>query len=451
MIDINNIKNIYFIGIGGIGMSALARFFKERGSVVKGYDKTNTPLTKTLIQEGIDIHFEDSIHALNKEAQLVVYTPAIPANHQGLNWYKENGYHVVKRSEVLQFISQMMQAICVAGTHGKTTISTMIAHVLRHTSYGCNAFLGGISSNYENNYWSSENDCAVIEADEYDRSFLKLFPHIAVVTAMDADHLDIYGTVEEMEQCYLEFISQIKDTLVYKHGLKHAANFKSPNKVSYSLQNDVANYYASDILMQNGTYIFTFNKYNEPIAEIKLNIGGMHNVENAIATLAVCDVMKLDVKKVAIAIAYFKGVKRRFEYILKNEKLVYVDDYAHHPEELKMLLSSAKSLFPNKKLSIIFQPHLFTRTRDFVDGFAESLDIADEVILLDIYPARELPITGITSQIILDKMSMNNKHILTKQGAMAWVEASSFDIIITAGAGDIDTMIEPIKEKLLMK
>lgn len=443
--NLNSIKNVYFVGIGGIGMSALARFFKERGCNVSGYDKTNTPLTEQLMKEGMNIHFSEDLNLIDKNVDVVVYTPAIPKQHAELVWYQENNYKVVKRSDVLQYISDEMQAVCVAGTHGKTTISTLISHILRHTEYGCNAFLGGISSNYGVNYWSSSNSCAVIEADEYDRSFLKLHPHIAVVTAMDADHLDIYGTVEEMERCYIEFVSQVKDTVVYKHGLKHSSLFKAPNKVSYSLQNDAATYYASNVRMKNGSYTFTFNKEGIEVADITLNIGGMHNVENCIAALAVCDLMKVDIEKVKLAIAAFKGVKRRFEYIVKNDKNVYIDDYAHHPEELKMLLSSAKALFPNRKLSVVFQPHLFTRTRDFVDGFAESLDIADEVILLDIYPARELPIEGITSEIILNKMANPNKNILSKEGVLKWVEASSLDVLVTAGAGDIDTLINPIR------
>ena len=446
--DIKQQKKVHFIGLGGIGMSALARFFKERNCKVSGYDKTNTPLTEKLMQEGIDIHFTEDLNLINKEVDLVVYTPAIPKQQIELVWYQENNYQVVKRSDVLQYISDEMQAVCVAGTHGKTTISTLISHILRHTEYGCNAFLGGISSNYGVNYWSSSNSCAVIEADEYDRSFLKLHPHIAVVTAMDADHLDIYGTVEEMERCYIEFVSQVKDTVIYKHGLKNSSLFKAPKKVSYSLQNDAATFYATDIKMQNGSYTFTFNKEGNALATISLNIGGMHNVENCIAAFAVCDLMKVDMKKVELAIADFKGVKRRFEYILKNEKCVYIDDYAHHPEELKMLLSSAKALFPNKKVSVVFQPHLFTRTRDFVDGFAESLDLADEVILLDIYPARELPIEGVTSEIILNKMGINNKHILSKEGVMKWIEASNFEVLVTAGAGDIDALIHPIKNIL---
>jgi UDP-N-acetylmuramate--alanine ligase len=446
--NLATIQRVYFVGIGGIGMSALARFFNEKNVHVSGYDKTPTPLTQILQTEGIDIHFTEDISLIDQQADLVIYTPAIPAAHAELVWYQQNKYNVVKRSDVLQYISEQMNAVCVAGTHGKTTISTLIAHILRHTGYGCNAFLGGISSDYGVNYWSSTNECAVIEADEYDRSFLKLKPSIAVVTAMDADHLDIYGTAEEMERCYLQFVSQIKDTLVYKHGLHRSKEFTAPNQVSYSLQNDAATYYASDIRMNQGSYHFTFCKQGDAIAEIDLNIGGMHNVENTIAALAVCDLLHIDIEKVKLAISDFKGVKRRFEYIIKNNNLVYIDDYAHHPEELRMLISSAKALFRNRKVSVIFQPHLFTRTRDFVDGFAESLDLADEVILLDIYPARELPIEGITSQIILDKMSLNNKHILQKSSILDWAKASQLDVLITAGAGDIDTLINPLKELL---
>jgi len=449
--NLDNLHSVYFIGIGGIGMSALARFFNERKVNVSGYDKTPTPLTDLLIKEGIKIHFEENIDLINKEVDLVVYTPAIPATHIELIWYQQSQIEVVKRSDVLQSISHYMQAICVAGTHGKTTISTLISHILRHTNYGCNAFLGGISSNYGVNYWQSENKCAVIEADEYDRSFLKLQPSIAVVTAMDADHLDIYGTVEEMERCYLQFITQIKDTLVYKHGLKHSNQFQAPNKVSYSLQNDASTYYASNIKMSNGSYSFTFNKEGHELGDIVLHIGGMHNIENTIAALAVCNLLNLDIEKVKLAVEAFKGVKRRFEYIIKNDHIVYIDDYAHHPEELKMLISSAKTLFKGRKVSVVFQPHLFTRTRDFVDGFAESLDLADEVILLDIYPARELPIEGVTSEIILNKMSLNNKHILSKESTLKWVEASRLEILITAGAGDIDNLIEPIKNILSNK
>lgn len=446
--NIQSIKRIYFIGIGGIGMSALARFFNERKVIVSGYDKTSTPLTQTLESEGMHIHYTDDTALLDPNADLVVYTPAIPANHAEWHWYQQNNFQVVKRSDVLQYISESMQSVCVAGTHGKTTVSTMIGHLLRDTGYGCNAFLGGIASNYGVNYWSSENNCAVIEADEYDRSFLKLFPKIAVVTAMDPDHLDIYGTPEEMERCYIQFVSQIHDTVIYKHGLKRGREFNAPQKYTYSLQNDAATYYASDIRMKDGAYSFTLCKKGLVIGRFDLNIGGMHNIENAVAALAVMDVMGVDVDLQLSALANFRGVKRRFEYIIKNQSHVYIDDYAHHPEELRMLLTSAKTLFPDRKLCVIFQPHLYSRTRDFVDGFAESLDIADEVILLDIYPARELPIPGINSQLIINKMGIPLKQILSKDGVLQWVQATQPLLLITAGAGDIDTLVPQIKSLL---
>lgn len=446
---IDALHRVYFIGIGGIGMSALARFFNERGVIVSGYDKTPTPLTEQLQQEGIAIHFNEDPGKLDSQADLVVYTPAIPQQHAEWAWYRSSGIEIVKRSDVLKAISESMQAVCVAGTHGKTTISTLVAHILRHTGFGCNAFLGGISVNFGVNYWKSDNPYAVIEADEYDRSFLKLQPYIAVVTAMDADHLDIYGTVEEMERCYLQFITQVRDTLIFKHGLTHSAQFDAPHKVSYSLQNDAADFYASDIVMQHGSFAFTFNYHGEALGRFDLNIGGMHNVENTVAALAVAHLLQLDMEKVGLAVAAFTGVKRRFEYVVKNETTVYIDDYAHHPEELRMLISSAKALFRGRKVSVIFQPHLFTRTRDLADGFAASLDLADEVILLDIYPARELPIEGISSNTILDRMALNNRHLLSKTAALDWVKAAKPELLITAGAGDIDNLVEPIKQRLL--
>jgi UDP-N-acetylmuramate--alanine ligase len=445
---LNQIHSVYFIGIGGIGMSALARFFKERGAVVSGYDKTMTVLTEKLQGEGMDIHYEDNLALLNKQVDLVVYTPAIPSTHTELNWYLQNGYMVVKRSDVLQYISQSMQAICVAGTHGKTTMSTMIAHVLRHSDYGCNAFLGGISANYGVNYWYNENQTAVIEADEYDRSFLKLFPYIAVLSAMDADHLDIYGTVEEMEKCYLQFVSQVKDTLIYKHGLKHSRLFTAPHMLTYSSQNDAADYYAGDIVMQQGSYHLTAYRCGERLGEMDLPLGGMHNIENAMAAVAVADLLEISFEAIAKAFAVFVGVKRRFEYIIRNNHQVMIDDYAHHPEELRTLISSARSLFPQQKVSVIFQPHLYSRTRDLVDGFAASLDLADEVILMDIYPARELPIEGVTSAIIAEKMSISAVHILSREGVLQWVEVARPSLLITAGAGDIDTLVDPIKKIL---
>ncbi len=449
--NLNKFHSVYFIGIGGIGMSAIARFFNQRNVAVSGYDKVETVLTKQLVEEGIPIHYEENIALLNPKADLVVYTPAIPSHHIELQWYQQQGFTIVKRSDILKMISEEMNAICVAGTHGKTTITTMIAHILRDSSYGCNAFLGGISSNYGVNYWSNENSTAVIEADEYDRSFLKLFPTIAVVTAMDPDHLDIYGTKDEMEKCYLQFIAQIKNTLVYKHGMKHSLSFKVPNKISYSLLNEAADYYASDVQAKNGSYQFNIWKGENNLGQLQLNIGGLHNVENAVAAFAVASLLEIEFEKIQNAIATFKGVKRRFEYIIKNENLVFIDDYAHHPEELKMLLQSAKSLFPGQKIRVVFQPHLYSRTKDFAEEFARSLDLADEVILLDIYPARELPIEGVNSQLILQYMSLNNKHVLSKEGLLEWVKHTQFDVLITAGAGDIDQLVHPIKKLLESK
>lgn len=451
--NVRELKRVYFIGIGGIGMSALARFFREQGAVVKGYDRTETELTKQLVDEGMEVHYTDDVKLLDKEAQLVIYTPAIPPAHTELNWYRDNSYAVYKRSDVLQWITEMMHAITVAGTHGKTTISTMTAYLLRETGYGCNAFLGGVSVNYDKNYWSSANDTAVVEADEYDRSFLKLFPDIAVLTAMDADHLDIYGTVEEMEKAFIQYTANIKagGTLVAKHGLHRGADLKGDKKLTYSLQNDAADVYAHNIQQRDGEYIFDIQGKNWDMQEMHLAIGGMHNVENAVAAITVTQLLGINADKVKKALPGFKGVKRRFEYIVKNERVVYIDDYAHHPAELAALIKSAKQLFKGRKCVIAFQPHLFTRTRDLADGFAESLDMADEVILLDIYPARELPIEGVSATMIKDRMQNKSCTILSKQGLLQYVKEAPLSLFITAGAGDIDQLIEPVKEILEQK
>lgn len=451
--NVREINRVYFIGIGGIGMSALARFFRERGAEVSGYDKTETPLTMQLVAEGIKVHYTDDIQLLDKEAQLVVFTPAIPKDHTELNWYRDNHYHVFKRSDVLQSITQTMHAITVAGTHGKTTISTMTAYLLRETNYGCNAFLGGISVNYGKNYWSSENDTAVIEADEYDRSFLKLSPDIAVLTAIDPDHLDIYGTAEEMESAFIQYTKNIKigGTLLVKHGLHRASDLRGPMTITYSLQNDAADVYGANIVQRDGGYIFDVIGEDWKLENVHLNIGGMHNVENAIAAIAVTELLGIDGDEVKKALAQFKGIGRRFEYVLKTEKVVYIDDYAHHPEELAALIRSAKHLFPSRRCVVCFQPHLFSRTRDFADGFAQSLDMADEVILLDIYPARELPMEGVTSEMIAERMSNPAHTILSKEGLLEYVKAAPVDMFITAGAGDIDKLTGPIKNILLNK
>lgn len=431
-------------------MSALARFFRQQGAVVNGYDRTETELTIQLASEGMGIHYTDDEQLLDKETELVVYTPAIPQDHKELNWYRDNNYQVYKRSDVLEWITKAMHAVTVAGTHGKTTISTMTAYLLRETGYGCNAFLGGISVNYNSNYWSSDNDAAVVEADEYDRSFLKLHPDVAVLTAMDPDHLDIYGTAEQMEEAFIQYTANIKDggTLLVKHGLRRHNDLHGANIVTYSLQNDAADIYAANIVQKQGGYTFDVIGQDWKIEGLHLQVGGMHNVENAVAAIAVTWLLEIDEDKVKEALASFKGVKRRFEYLVRNDSVVYIDDYAHHPEELAALIKGAKHLFPKRKCVVSFQPHLFSRTRDLADGFAQSLDMADEVILLDIYPARELPMEGVTSQMIADRMANPAHTILSKEGLLEYVKTAPLDLFITAGAGDIDKLTEPITEIL---
>ncbi len=448
--NINDIQRVYFIGIGGIGMSALARFFSQRGAAVSGYDRTETDLTKKLVTEGINVHYSDDASLLDKDAELVVYTPAIPASNKILNWYRDNGYKVYKRSDVLQWITEYMFAITIAGTHGKTTTTTMVGYLLRETGVGCNAFLGGTSGNYNTNYWSSETNTAVVEADEYDRSFLKLQPDIAILTAMDADHLDIYGTVEQMEQAYIDYTKNIEHngTLIVKHGLKRIGELEATNVVTYSLQNDAADVYGKNIMMKEGSYEFDVVYKGEELEGFKLNMGGMHNVENAIAAIAVTQLMEVEPADVKKALAEFNGVKRRFEYVVKNDDVVYIDDYAHHPEELATLIKSAKLLFKDRKCVVVFQPHLYSRTRDLAEGFADSLSLADEVILLDIYPAREEPIEGVTAELIAKSMSNPNCTVLSKDGLLKYVEVAPLDLLITAGAGDIDKLVTPIKEIL---
>ncbi|RYG51288.1 MAG: UDP-N-acetylmuramate--L-alanine ligase [Chitinophagaceae bacterium] len=461
---LDTIREVYFIGIGGIGMSAIARFFHSKGVKVSGYDKTPTPLTKELEALGIPIHYEEDLSLVNENADLVVYTPAIPATHKELLYYQQKGQKIVKRSDVLQLISESSFNICIAGTHGKTTITTMVAHLLRHTGFGCNAFLGGIAVNYGTNFWSDPKNVCVIEADEYDRSFLKLSPDIAIITAMDADHLDIYGTADSVEQAFIDFSDKIKPngSLFRQFGLKRgrelAKGLAAGNDANYtySLQNENADVYGKNIKLDNGGYDFDVVFRDNVVENVRLNMGGMHNVENAIAAIAVACSLGIDNDKISAAVEAFRGVKRRFEYIIRNNKLVFVDDYAHHPEELRALINGARSLFRQKKCTIIFQPHLYSRTRDFADGFAEVLDLADEVILLPIYPARELPMEGVSSQMILDRMKNTNGKVMDKQTLLDWIEndykkninEEFGNLLITAGAGDIDTLLTPIRDLL---
>ncbi len=453
MIEVNNIKRIYFIGIGGIGMSAIARYFNAKGVTVSGYDKTETPLTKQLVAEGIKVHYEDNIEFIDKAAELVVFTPAVPKDHQELNYCLQHNYTVVKRSDVLGAITNSSFNVCVAGTHGKTTTSTMVAHILRHSEFGGNAFLGGIASNYNSNFWSSEKNVCVVEADEYDRSFLKLNPDIAIITAMDPDHLDIYGTAENVEQAFIDFSAKLKTggLLISKYGLKRSSELKAADHISYHLDDDKADVYAANIKTDNGSYSFDLVTKTWQLNNVVLNMGGMHNIENVIAAITVAHHLHIEDEKIKAAVSSFKGVKRRFEYIVKNDEVVYIDDYAHHPDELKALLGGAKNLFPERKCTVIFQPHLFSRTKDFADAFAKTLDMADGIILLPIYPARELPVEGVTSEMILNKMENEHRSVKTKDEVLQWVAQNKSGLIITAGAGDIDTLASPIKTILLNK
>ncbi|MBU3714836.1 MAG: UDP-N-acetylmuramate--L-alanine ligase [Ferruginibacter sp.] len=430
-------------------MSALARYFKSRGVKVSGYDKTETPLTRQLQLEGIDLHFEDNVNLVDHNADLVIYTPAIPKEHNEYQFLLQNGYPILKRSEVLGLITAESLNICVAGTHGKTTTSTMIAHILRHSGFGCNAFLGGISANYDTNFWSSRNNVCVVEADEYDRSFLKLKPDVAVITAIDPDHLDIYQTEEKFREAFIEFASKIKNDglLIYKLGLENEG-LGSSRQMSYSLNNEHAAIYAKNINHQNGAYTFDIVINDELISGFKLQMGGMHNIENMVAAIAVARHCGLSEESIKKAVSTFKGVKRRFEYIINEKNAVMIDDYAHHPEELKTLIQSAKSLFPGFKCTVIFQPHLYSRTRDFASGFSDSLSLADEVYVLPIYPAREKEIPGVNSELIVSRMDRSRTFMCSKEKLLEIMEAKSKEnsshLLITSGAGDIDAMVKPI-------
>ena len=465
--EIKKIRSVYFIGIGGIGMSAIARFFHSNGIKVSGYDRSETELIKELEAEGLEIHFDENVEVIPKDVDIVVYTPAVPKDHRELVFYQQHGYKVVKRSDVLQMITKSSFNICVAGTHGKTTTTTMIAHLLRDSGYGCNAFLGGISVNYGTNFWSqtpagasegNDKNVCVVEADEYDRSFLKLDPDIAVISSMDPDHLDIYGTAQAMEEAFIDFSDKIKPggLLISKFGLKRGKDLQARRHLTYSLQNETADAYAENIRMKNGSYEFDVVIKDNRLEDVILNMGGMHNVENAVAAITVASSLEIENDKIRGAVESFKGVKRRFEYIIKNERIVFIDDYAHHPEELRALIQGAKTLFRQKKCTIIFQPHLYSRTRDLANGFAEVLDLADEVILLPIYPARELPIEGVSSEMILERMKNTAKKVMNKDDLLKWIKTDYIknintefgQVLITAGAGDIDTMVEPLKEIL---
>lgn len=447
--ELANINRVYLIGIGGIGMSGLARYFKKRGCVVCGYDKTATALTDALISEDIAIVFKDEIEDIpagfhqNDDHTLIIYTPAIPANSAILNFFKSKNFALRKRSEVLGILSKGMFTIAVAGTHGKTTTSCMVAHILKDSGYDCSAFLGGIATNYGSNVLFGDNNTLVVEADEYDRSFLTLHPDITVITSMDADHLDIYGDKEHFKESFQLFALQLKN----KGKLLHKQGLDLKGGITYSAEKN-ADIQALNIRVDEGNFYFDFKDPLTGITDIQSGLPGLHNVENALAAIEIALLLGIPADKIIRALAGFKGVKRRFEYIVKSTSHIYIDDYAHHPEELRACIQAVKTLFPDKKLTTVFQPHLYTRTRDFADGFAEVLSLTDELIMLDIYPARELPIAGVSSEMILDKVSIADKKKLGKQEVLDLVEAEKPELLLTVGAGDIDTLVKPLKNIL---
>ncbi len=448
--NLKEIKKVYFLGIGGIGMSALARYFKSLGAEVSGYDKTSTALTDQLVTEGIKVTFEDDVASLPKELDMVIYTPAIPKDHKGFNFYKDNNYNLKKRSEILGIISADKFSICVAGSHGKTTVSAMIAHILTHSGFGCSAFLGGIATNYNSNYIQHNNDIVVIEADEFDRSFHRLAPDMAVITAIDTDHLDIYGSKEKIEDAFVEFTEKIAEDgfLVMKQGTGIDDRLPTLDKAFYSLMDTSADVYCSKYWVVEGGYVFTIKYYDKEFVGFRLNIGGFHNIENAIAAFTIAKELKISNDHIKAALASFKGIKRRFEMIVNTDKVVYIDDYAHHPEEIRVFLESVRELYPNKKITAVFQPHLFSRTKDLATGFAEQLSIADDVILLDIYPAREQPMEGVTSDLIFSKLSSKERSSIKKDELLKALKDKKLEVVVTIGAGDIDKLVQPIKELL---
>ncbi len=449
----NDVKRIYFIGIGGIGMSALARYFRLHGAEVFGYDRTPTALTRALEAEGMQVHYDDDVTQIPQDVDLVVFTPAVPKDHRELNWFRENNYPIKKRSEVLGLISQAKRCIAIAGTHGKTTTTTMAAWLLRSCGIDATAFLGGISANFENNFVEGASDWVVVEADEYDRSFLQLHPEIVIINSIDADHLDIYGSAEAVVDSYEQFIRQIKPggKLIYRHGLpleKVADELRTAGRHVFTFGIDEGDYEAFDVRVEDGQMAFGLRSTIFNFSHLRMDYPGRHNVLNATAAMAATLTAGGFTPELPAALAGFRGVKRRFEFIVRTPELVYIDDYAHHPAELEAAISAARMLYPDRKITGIFQPHLFSRTRDFVEDFAAALDKLDEIILLDIYPAREQPIPGVTSRMIADLMTNINVNLTTKAELLDVLKTKNLEVLMTMGAGDVDTMIEPIKQLL---
>jgi UDP-N-acetylmuramate--alanine ligase len=442
--QLENINNVYFIGIGGIGMSALARYFNGRGAEVSGYDKTETVLTKKLVEEGIDIHYEEDLAQLPDHIDLVIYTPAVPATHKELLYLQEKGLPIKKRAEVLGIISRGMRTAAVAGTHGKTSTSTILSYLLREGGIDATAFLGGIALDFESNFVEGKSDWVVVEADEYDRSFLHLSPDVAVILSMDADHLDIYGDKDALyETGFRAFAKKMKPggQLLVHHQWTHLLDGFTMQ--SYGLEK--GDIQARNLRIEEGYFTFDYHSPDEIIENIQFSMPGIHNVENATAAITLALQVGADKDALRAALKRFKGIRRRFEFLYRDDTRAYIDDYAHHPSELEAAISAAKTLFPDKKILGVFQPHLYSRTKDFADGFAAALDQLDIPVLLPIYPARELPIEGVNANMLLEKMKASQKSLVEKADLMDVIEQEKPDIVLTLGAGDIDYFREPIK------
>lgn len=445
--NLEKIHNVYFIGVGGIGMSALARYFHEIGKQVAGYDKTPTKITDDLIDIGIAIHFEDSVNLIaskfkNSKDTLVVYTPAVQNTHSELQYFVKNDFTIHKRAQVLGLITKNTFCFAVAGTHGKTTTSSILGHLLKVCNADMTAFLGGITENYHSNLILNGSEMSVVEADEFDRSFLQLSPDVACVTSMDADHLDIYGQAEELEKSFVDFSEKLTDKrkLFVKSGVPLQG-------VTYGI-NDDSDYSIQDIKIINGAYCFTIKTPTELLSNIKFNLPGQHNLANALVAFAMAYDHGFDVAELIKGLASFKGVERRFTYQIKRTDLVFIDDYAHHPTEINAVYQAVAEMYPNEKVMAVFQPHLFSRTQDFIEEFGKSLSQFDEVRLLDIYPARELPIEGVTSEWLLGKITSKNKKLISKKDIVSEIKSSESKIILTIGAGDIGAEVKRIKEKI---
>lgn len=457
--NVNTLKAVYFIGAGGIGMSALVRYFLSKGKKVAGYDRTPSELTQKLNEEGAAIHYEENTALIpddfkQPETTLIIYTPAIPANHQELTYFRENGFEIQKRAQVLGMLTRTERGMCVAGTHGKTTTSTMAAHLLHQSHVTCNAFLGGISKNYGTNLLlSDKSDLVVIEADEFDRSFHRLTPYATVITATDSDHLDIYGTHEAYVESFRKYTSLIRPDgyLIIKKGIDLQPDVQ-PGVTVYTYSNDEGDFHAENIRIANGEITFDFISPLGNIADIRLGVPVYVNIENGVAAMALAQIGGATAEEIRTAMATFQGVDRRFDFKIKNDRIVLLSDYAHHPAEIRQSVTSIRTLYPDKKITAIFQPHLYTRTRDFYKEFADSLSLLDEVILLDIYPAREQPIPGITSQLIYDNLRPGiEKCLCKKEDLLDLLKNKHLEVLITLGAGDIDNYIPQISELLKNK